>query len=78
MRSTRNNKREILTIKDLLKYSNSCERKNIKTNNNIRYVDLSPPSDEISPLSLNSFEYWKRGRKEEYELKYRISLKYFK
>ena len=66
MRSFRKKKAEILTVKDLLKFSEEGARME-KKKENIRYVDVSPPSEEIVDINLNSFKFWPKGTKQFYE-----------
>jgi hypothetical protein len=67
MQTSRSRPKEIKTIKELYDYS--YEPNEIYTKkDNIRYIDLSPPLDEIPPTKLASFKYWERGRKKDYEL----------
>ena len=69
MISFRRQKKEITTVKELFEHSFEAKRsKSNKINEcHIRYVDLSPPLEEFTPVCFNNPVYWKKGRKEEYE-----------
>lgn len=67
MRTCKDHRKEIKTIKELWKYSSYEESETSRTKENIRYVDVSPPLNEKLPKGLNTFQSWKRGKKADYE-----------
>lgn len=67
MRAHKDHRKEIRTIKELLMYSSYEESETSRTKENIRYVDVSPPLNEKLPKGLNTFQYWKKGKKADYE-----------
>lgn len=71
MQAYREVKKEIKTIQDLWKYSFYGDDENFErgVRENVIYVDVSPPLDEAAPKHLHNFEYWKRGKKQDYERK---------
>ena len=67
MRSFKCRTRQILTVEDLVQHSFTEPKPSSSKKRKTVYVDVSPPCEESLPSFYKNFEFWGKGRKEDYE-----------